>query len=92
MFSGQRIDLIGQDLLQITGWSSCLDYSQITRETARSEMTAIRTSFERTLDESLALQSFANGKQLQFKLAYDDAGKASLDICVERDGELKWLL
>lgn len=41
--------------------------------------------------ESPELEYFIAGKSLEFILSFDDSGKASIDICCEKDAKVKWI-
>jgi hypothetical protein len=76
--------------VQIIGWSQYLNFSNLTKERALDELEGIKKSFFQMLSASDELRQFVHGKSLAFNLYFDDYGKASISICEEKNGVVKW--
>jgi hypothetical protein len=76
--------------VQIIGWSQYLNFSNLTKERALDELEGIKKSFFLMLRASDELRQFVQGKSLAFNLYFDEYGKASISICEEKNGVVKW--
>jgi hypothetical protein len=76
--------------VQIIGWSQCLNFSSVTKESALDELEGLKKSFFQMLSTSDELQQFVQGQSLEFNLYFDDYGKVSVSICEEKNGVVKW--
>lgn len=85
-----RLGLSSSNLLTITGWSQYLNFSNITKGNSLNELSEIRDIFSDMVAASDNLKRFIVDKSIEYILCYDDGGKASIDICSEKDGILKW--
>lgn len=80
------------DQLRIVGWSQYRNIHNITKSVALNELEEIKRAFFSILSASNELNLFVATKSLEYILAYNDAGKTSVDVCSEKDGIFQWLL
>jgi len=85
-----RLGMSGSNLLTVTGWSQYLNFSNLTRGNSLSELAEIKECFSDMVATSDDLKKFIVDKSIEYILCYDDGGKASIDICSEIDGVIKW--
>lgn len=85
-----RLGMNDSYILTVTGWSQYLNFSNITKESSLSELAKIKDIFSDMLATSEDLKRFIVGKSIEYILCYDDGGKASIDLCSEIDGVIKW--
>ena len=87
-----QLSLINYNVLTIVGWSKYLNFSSLTVENSTTELNDIKNTFLNMLKTSISLKNFTENKSLQYILCYDDGGKASIEICCEKDGIIIWNL
>jgi hypothetical protein len=85
-----RLSMGNSNLLTVTGWSQYLNFSNLTKANSLSELTEIKNIFSDMIAASDDLKRFIVDKSIEYVLCYDDGGKASIDICSEMDGVMKW--
>lgn len=85
-----RLSMGNSNLLTVTGWSQYLNFSNLTKANSLSELTEIKNVFSDMIAASDDLKRFIVDKSIEYVLCYDDGGKASIDICSEMDGVMKW--
>lgn len=85
-----RLSMGNSNLLTVTGWSQYLNFSNLTKVNSLSELTEIKNIFSNMIAASDDLKRFIIDKSIEYVLCYDDGGKASIDICSEMDGVVKW--
>jgi hypothetical protein len=78
-------------VISVSGWSQYLNFSSITQETALRELAAIKTSYLHLIVNAPQLKDLIGSRPIEYILCYDDAAKASVDICKEKDGVMHWL-
>jgi hypothetical protein len=85
-----RLGMNGSNILTVTGWSQYLNFFNLTKNTSLNELAEIKDIFSNIVNISNDLKVFIAGKSIEYILCYDDGGKASIDICSERNGVVKW--
>lgn len=85
-----RLSMGNSNLLTVTGWSRYLNFSNLTKANSLSELTEIKNIFSDMIAASDDLKKFIIDKSIEYVLCYDDGGKASIEICSEMDGAMKW--
>ncbi len=86
-----RLEIVDGNSFVVTGWSRYLNFSSLNKEKSIEELSEIKTVFSSMLETSNNLKDFISDKSIEYKLCFDDGGKASIDICSEKHGILKWL-
>lgn len=76
--------------VEVTGWSQYTDFRNLTKEKSLEELQEIKSLFYKMLKISPELVNFVKEKNITFGLYFDDYGKASIEICSERNGTIKW--
>lgn len=85
-----RLSMSSSNLLTVTGWSQYLNFSNLTKVNSLSELAEVKDIFSDMVAASDDLTRFIVDKSIEYVLCYDDGGKASIDICSEIDGVVKW--
>ena len=85
-----RLDMDGSNLLIVTGWSRYLNFSNLTKDNSWSELMDIKAVFGDMVKSFKDLEQFITGKSIEYILCYDDEGKASIEICSEKNGIVKY--
>lgn len=85
-----RLGMSGSNLLTVTRWSQYLNFSNLTRGNSLNELAEIKEIFSDMVATSDDLKKFIVDKSIEYIFCYDDGGKASIDICSEIDGVIKW--
>jgi len=85
-----RLSMGDSNLLIVTSWSQYLNFSNLTKANSLRELTEIKNIFSDMIATSDDLKRFIVDKSIKYILCYDDGGKASIDICSEMDGVVKW--
>lgn len=86
---GLKFELEEKNFIVI-GWSEYLNLSSLTKETSLEELNRVKTLFSDMVDSSLAFEKFMIDKTIEYRLYYDDAGKASIPICSEKHNVISW--
>lgn len=87
-----RLSIGDKNTLVVSGWSRYLNFSNLTKNSSLKELAEIKSIFSNIVYASDDLKKFIENKSIEYLLCYDDGGKASIDICSEKDGILKWQL
>ena len=87
-----RLGMNGLDVLTVTGWSHYMNFSNLTKVNSLNELAEIKDMFSDMVAVSDDLKRFIVNKSIEYIVCYDDGGKASIDICSEIDGVVKWKL
>jgi hypothetical protein len=85
-----RLGVEGFNCLVVTGWSQYINFTNLTKHNSIQELEGIKSMFSDMLNTSAELKEFAEKKIIEYVLSFDDYGKASIDICSEKNGVLKW--
>ncbi len=85
-----RLGIDSYSCLVVTGWSQYSNFTNLTKKEAIEELEEIKSLFTGMLYSSGELQRFAEKRCIEYVLSFDDYGKASIDICSEKNGVLKW--
>jgi hypothetical protein len=85
-----RLGIDNYDCLVVTGWSKYSNFTNLTKKNSIQELEEIKSLFSEMLNSSADLKKFAEKKCIEYVLSFDDYGKASIDICSENNGVLKW--
>ena len=85
-----RLGMSSSNLLTVTGWSQYLNFSNLTKGNSLNELAEIKGIFSDMVAASDDFKRFIVYKSIEYILCYDDGGKASIDICSEIDGIIKW--
>ncbi|TXJ22929.1 MAG: hypothetical protein E6Q24_19525 [Chitinophagaceae bacterium] len=78
--------------IEVAGWSQFKNIENLTKSFSLRELQDLKDEFNEILLSSPSLKTFIKNKNIEFALYFDDYGKASIAICSERDGVLKWCL
>ncbi|MDO3695987.1 hypothetical protein QVZ41_14135 [Wenyingzhuangia sp. chi5] len=73
----------------VTGWSINNNLNNISKQSAISELNEIKSLFEKMIIISPELSAFLKNKLIKYHLNFD-TGKASIKICSEISGKIKW--
>lgn len=85
-----RLGIDSFNCLVVTGWSQYSNFTNLTKKNSIQELEEIKSLFSEMLNSSVDLKKFAEKKSIEYVLSFDDYGKASIDICSEKNGVLKW--
>lgn len=85
-----RLGISSTNGLIITGWSKYLNFSNLTKYNSLEEMEYIKNIFNKMVKTSIPLKKFIGNKTIEYVLCFDDGGKASIDICTEKNGKISW--
>jgi hypothetical protein len=85
-----RLGIDSYNCLVVTGWSQYSNFTNLTKRNSIQELEEMKSLFSEMLNSSAELKKFAEKKCIEYVLSFDDNGKASIDICSEKDGVLKW--
>ncbi|MDX2047799.1 MAG: hypothetical protein SFU87_13495 [Chitinophagaceae bacterium] len=85
-----RLEIDSYNTLVVTGWSHFLNFANLTKNSCLSELREIKDAFSKMVNSSSNLKKFIEAKEVEYVLCYDDAGKASIDICSEKNEIIKW--
>lgn len=73
----------------VTGWTHCIALKTLTKLRALIELNETKALFNIMTSVSPELSNFIKGRNIQFSLCFD-YGKGGLEICIEKNGEIKW--
>ena len=76
--------------MEVTGWSQYTNFQNLTKTKSLEELAEIRYLFSEMLNTSPELRIFIEGRSIKFNLWFDDYGKASIGICSEMNGVVRW--
>ena len=89
---GLRFEVVGNDLIEIIGWSNYTHLRSITRAIALQELEAIQVHFKNLLERFKSLSDFFERKSLKYSLWFDDYSNGSLVICSIFEETIEWLI
>ena len=78
--------------IEVAGWSQYTNLENLTKDSSLRELDEIKYLFSEMIMSSPELRKFIQEKYIEYSLYYDDYGKASISICSEKNGVLKWKL
>ena len=84
-----RFGIGNSNCIYVTGWTQYLHLENLTKQLALKELNNIKTLFNRMVSTSTELRDFAQGKSIEYNLAFN-YGQGAIGICTEKDGVLKW--
>lgn len=87
---GLLLEANSYNTLVVKGWSDFLNFSNLSKKLCLSELKEIKEVFSEMVNSSSNLGKFIEDKEIEYVLCYDDAGKASIDICTEKNEIVKW--
>ena len=61
----------------------------VTKQSAEAELQDIKALFSKMVNAAPELNDFILDKQIEYSL-WSDYGKGSIEICSEKDGQIKW--
>jgi hypothetical protein len=73
----------------VTGWTLKKDLVNVTKQSASSELTDIKTLFTKMTIASNELADFIKNRQIEYCLGFD-YGMGAIAICKETNGHLTW--
>ena len=85
-----RLGIDSNNYLVVSGWSQYSNFINLTKKNSLQEFKEIKSLFSEMLDSSTELKKFCEKRCIEYVLSFDDYGKASIDICSEKNGVLKW--
>lgn len=87
-----RFELEDKNGFIVIGWSQYLNFTGLTKATSIEELSQVKAIFSDILDGSQELKKFVADKLIEYRLCFDDGGKASIDICSEKSGIITWIV
>lgn len=85
-------EMEGRETVVVIGWSAFINLTNLTKQAAIKEFNDIKSTFNKILEDSQNFRNFIANKSIKYKLCFDDGGKASIDICSEKNGVINWLI
>ena len=82
------------DKLLVTGWTTTINFSNISKENLLQELDDLKSSFSDLSKKFPGLIDIVKGNNLtiEYHMAYDDSGKAGIALCSEIKGKLIWYI
>ena len=74
----------------VIGWSEFINFENLTKSQSLKDLEEVKEVFSRIANVSEEFRNFVKDKTIVYNLYFDDAGKASIAICSEKDGLVKW--
>lgn len=87
---GLRFEMEGDTSFVVIGWSQWLNFTGLTKVAAIEELSQIKKLCSEMLEGSHDLKKFAADKVIEYRLYFDDGGKASIEICTDKNGTIAW--
>ena len=87
---GLKLSAEKKGVIEVTGWSRYSIFNNLTKTKCLKELKEIKELFGKIVNHSIELKEFINVKEIEYNLAFDDSGKASIGICSEKRGILVW--
>ena len=80
--------------LLVTGWTETMNFKNISKEQILQELEELKSSFANLSKSFNDLNDIVkrNHLTIEFHMAYDDAGKASIGLCSELEGKVNWYI
>ena len=76
----------------ISSWSRYNNFTNLTKSKSLEELEDIKNTYNEMELLSDELKHFAEYRCKEFILYFDDGGKASIEICSEKEGIFEWKL
>lgn len=86
-----RLGVEKPGVIEVTGWSQYNNFANLTKQQSIKELEDIKTLFYKMVNTSSDLKSFIENKSIEFHLYFDDSGKGSIEICLEKDKTIAWI-
>src|ERR1700724_2863566 len=67
--------------IEVAGWSNYLEFSNLTKDRSTEELNNTKSLFFRIVNTFPKLKEFIKGKDIEYRLYFNDAGKTSITIC-----------
>ena len=88
------IRTIRSDKLLVTGWTSTIDFKNLSKGKILQELEELKCSF---LDLSKVFNELndivkTNNLAIEYHMAYDDSGKVGIGLCSEIEGKINWYI
>ena len=85
---------IADGKLLVTGWTSTIHFENLHKHKMLEELNDLKTNFQLLSDSYQELENMKSGNnlELEYHLAYDDGGKASIGLCSEIGGLVYWYI
>ena len=82
------------DKILVTGWTNTILFENISKDSVIGELRNLKDSFIELIDTYNELKSIikANKLNIEYHMAYNDAGKAGIGLCSEIDGIINWYI
>jgi hypothetical protein len=87
-----RLSVNQADDIEVTGWSQYTNLKNLTKAKSLEELEEIKILFLNMREDSPELEIFLKERNVIFNLWFDDYGKASIEICSEKNDVVYWLL
>lgn len=81
-----RLGINEKNCLVISGWSRYNNFTNITKSKSLVELEYIKNTYNEMELVSDELKNFVEYRCKEFVLYYDDGGKASIELCSEKEG------
>lgn len=87
-----RFEIENNNRLIINGWSSVIHFNSLRKEHCIQELQAIKLTFQDMLLSHPQFEDFIHGKEVTYRLLFDDYGKGSIFICSENQHHIHWYI
>jgi hypothetical protein len=87
-----RLGINDSNIIQVTGWSSFVDFRNLTKSVCLEELESIKEQFSAMVNLSKELDDFIKGRDIEYILEFDDYGKTSIAICAEKNRHITWFI
>ncbi|QNA46503.1 hypothetical protein [Lacibacter sediminis] len=80
--------------LLVTGWTSTINFNNISKENILQELADLKSSFSDLSKAFTELNDIVtrNDLTIEYHIAFDDFGKAGIGLCSEVEGKLNWYI
>lgn len=85
-----NFSIVEKYTFKVTGWSQFSYFENLTKNQSIKELNEIKILFEKMVNASNELKSFIKGMNIIYELYFDDYGKGSIPICLEKKGVIEW--
>lgn len=86
-FGNIRLGIEKPNCIFITGWTQYSTLHYLNKQIALRELENVKNMFSKLVDLSTELKNFAEGKEIEYNLAYS-YGMGSIGICSEKEGTI----
>lgn len=87
-----RLEIYKNEIIKVIGWSKYKNFTNLTKQQCRKELEEIKIDFNQIVENSVEFKDFIQNKSIEFSLYFDDYGKGSIEICIEKNGIIKCYL